>query len=257
MLDINPTREGNTWVWPDGKRLPVVSGGDETATPGATGTPPPPPPPPAPTHPQLAGLTPEQLTGLESMNRWMQGIAAREKNEGRQAALKEIVEKFDVPPDKIDDVAAAYKKIREDEQAALTEAQRLMQEASTKEATISETERAAHQIILDGLRTDALMDLGMTRAQAKNALDLVKVEGEVTLDTVVAAATKVKDTFPQLFESNGTETTTPTGQATRRPPVDSQTRGTGTQTGGGAPSDAKARAKERLLQNHPELASNS
>ena len=96
------------------------------------------------------------------------------------------------------------------------------------------------------------MDLGMNREQARNAVHLVNVQGEVTLDSVIAAAEQVKNTFPQLF--TGTETTPPTNGQPARRVVDSQPRGTATQTGGGAPSDAKTRAKERLLQKHPELA---
>lgn len=253
MKDISimgPARIGNKWVWPDGTTLPVVSGGSDLSqnqgTPppppdpaGQGGTPPPPPaggtpPPPPGTPPPPAG---NQADALSKLNEWMKSIAAREKNEGRASVEKDIAERLGMT---LDDAAKVLNQHNEAEREKMTAAERKEADAKKLREDARTEAKQARALIEEVLKQDALMNLGMTREQAKGATNLVQAEiantPEATLANIVAGAEQVKMLYPQLFGSNGVR------------PADSANRGTIPPGNGGGSNTARDRALARLRQ---------
>lgn len=216
--------------------------------PPTPGYPPPAPPAPAPPPPPPTGASADELHRL---NQWAQSFAAREKAEGRAAVEKDIAEKLGMT---LEEAAEFVKRMKDADAANLTEAQRLHQEGTEAKTQAERLAAEAHQIILDSLRQDALMRLGMTREQAVQAQGMLQLPETVTLEGVVAAADALKLGFPQLFpagSSTGNGHGAP-GSTERHQggPVDTATRG-GPPPATGSGSSAKDRALARLRTQSP------
>lgn len=223
---------------------PPAPGQPPAPAPPQGGSPPGQPPANNPTHDELAAI-----------QAWGNSFAAREKAEGRASVEREIAEKLGCT---LDEAAEFLKKAREADQASMTEAQRLMTQAQEKDTKATAATQAAHQMIYDGLREDALVQQGMSREQAKLSRNLIHIEGEVTVESVVAAAERIKLGFPQMFNASppppsgdGGGNGAP-GSPDRQHggPVDSTTRGTPTPGQGGGQT-AKDRALARLRSESP------
>lgn len=229
-----PRRVGNVWLWPDGTKLPVVSGGTDTPP----GTPPanPPATPPPGTPPPSGGGSGPTAESLDKLNEWMRGIAAREKAEGRASVEKQIAETLGMTLEEAKKLVDA--KVEAD-RAQMTEAERKFDDAKKLREDGRNDKREAEKLIMDMLKQDALMDLGMTRVQAKGAVDLLQADvansPEMTMANIAAGAQQVKVAYPQLF--------TPT----RSGPPDSTTRGAPPANNGGG-NDARDRATARLRE---------
>lgn len=195
--------------------------------------PPTPAPPPAPTPP--AGPSAEELQRLDA---WKQAQVVQSQAEARQAVLNEVAQQLGCS---LEEAATRLKAATDANNAGLGEAERKLAEAQALGVSAAATNQAANQLILDTLKADALMDLGMTRNQARASVNLVQTPAEVTVESVVAAAKNVKDLFPAMFG-------TPSGSGgAPGAPVDSYTRG-GPMPTGNAPVSAIERGRARFAQ---------
>jgi hypothetical protein len=225
MSDGNPTAPGSP---PTGAPPPSPAGQPPAAPPPGS----PPPPPPAPGQPSDPGFAER----LNKLNEWAQKWGAREKADGRASVEREIAEKLGMS---LDDAATLIQKGREAEQANMTEAEKKLAEAAERETKANTRYQEGTQLLRDMMCQDALMAQGMTREQARQAVPLMNIQGQVTLDSIVAAAEAVRLGFPQLFAA-------PAGGGNGQPgPVDSATRG-GPPSNPSPGSTARDRALARL-----------
>lgn len=192
----------------------------------------------------------------EELNR----IAAREKNEGKQAALREIAEKFGMS---IEDAEQLIKAKREADTAQMSEAERKLAEADEKIRKAEERERAADERELQANVRDALRDAGVSKDVVQRAGRLLDVEVGADEAKIKDEVEALKKVMPELFKSESTEgegqnesgETKGKGESKETKAPDTKTRGTPPPKGEGAKSGAD-KAKERLMSRHPHLAQN-
>lgn len=222
----------------------------QTQPPGSPppGTPPASPPAPTPPPPPSGGGG--DVDALHKLNEWAKSWGAREKAEGRAAVEKQIAENLGMT---LEEAKVVLDKHRESEQANLTEAEKKLLDAQKEREKARGETQIANQVVFEVLASDALVNLGLTREQAKGLIPLVKVEGSPTGESmvaaIVAAAQNVRNLYPQFFPADGSPAGggssnggAPGGQG--RPP-DSATRGAPASPPASG-SDAKERARARL-----------
>lgn len=208
---------------------------DEPTTPPAT-----PPPPPQP----------DPLAQLDS---WAKSFGAKEKNEGKAAALRQVQEALGMTPE---EAKAFIEAAKEKEREGMAEADRKLAEANEKEAKAQAALAQASQRELNAEIRAALIEAGIPRAQAATVAPMVQVELKDWDEAKVGeAVTKLKSDLPQLFSSSTEEEEEeeqgpPAGQPAG---TDTTTRGTKPK-GGGKPTSSKDRARARFLERYPEHA---
>ena len=203
---------------------------------------------PAPTPTSDPALPdPKAKDDLTKLRDWAQSFAAREKQEGRNSVLKDVAEKLGM---NLDDAAKLIQSGKEAEEAKLTEAEKRLARATERNEEARKLNRQAEQIILDTLKIDALMDLGMSRAAARASTDLVKVDtsGTVSVESVVEAATATRAIFPQLFTATPPPPGGHAGNGDRLRPTDSASRAVAQPAAPG--NSARERAEARLIERH-------
>lgn len=139
----------------------------------------------------------EKLLPQSEVNR----IAATEKEAGKRAAEQELANRLGVPLDEAEQILKAH---RERQDAAKTEAEKA-KEAAEAEKREAEAEKQAAKAEVHETRLE--------RAFAKTGLALdddeklarirrmVTVEVGASYDDVLADVTKLKESFPELFEA--------------------------------------------------------
>lgn len=200
----------------------------------------PPPPPPTPDP-------------LQQLNTWAQSIGAKEKAEGKAAALRELQESLGMTPE---EAKQFIEQAKTRQREGMEEADRKLAEATEKETAAASKLEAATRRELNAEVRAQLVEAGMTREQASAVIPLVQVDVKDWDDAkVTEAITGLRTTLPQLFPSETTPP--PTGQTsppapTGQGPPDSTPRGGPPPPSGGQPN-RQEKARQRLLQRHPDL----
>lgn len=127
-------------------------------------------------------------------------IAAREKNEGKAAAQRELAEQLGVS---IEDAKAIIKRSQEVEDGKKSEADK-DREAAAKEKQAAEADRAAakkevHEARLERAFAKEGFDTEADAAKAARLLRMVTVEPGATYEDVLKDVQAVKADFPALF----------------------------------------------------------
>ncbi|WP_282795771.1 hypothetical protein [Streptomyces sp. CC224B] len=200
----------------NGRPVHVIAGGSGDDDP----TPDPAAPAPAPTptpkdvldrkaDPGKAGEDEETVTVTQ---RRMNLLLTREKDQGRQAALRSLAAEAGLDPDGVD--AAALKKVlaeaKKIKDAHLSEEQRRdaeltqrEQDLAAREAAAEKAAAAAENQLREATRSAQLVSLGATGQDLEDALLLLNkaLEDDPDADeaTVAKAAAALKKRRPQLF----------------------------------------------------------
>lgn len=224
-------REGSWWIFEDGVRLPVVSGGSDI--PPA----PPAPPTPKPTDPPAPAPTDKSFT-QDDVTR----IATREKAEGRQAGINEMMKELGVTD--LEEGKALLKRIRDAEDAQKTQSQRDAEAAATAKAEAEADKAEAAQERLLARMERALTRAGVPAERLDKVVRLLDLNDPKADDAKVTEAVEaVKKDFPELF----------TGAAPpdpgRNPPKPSDPGGPPRPP---APTDSKGQAKSLLESRHSD-----
>ncbi|MFJ8363994.1 hypothetical protein [Streptomyces sp. NPDC093984] len=168
----------------DGRPIFPILGADLTAPsnqqlPPAPGTDPAAPPAPLPDQ--------------DALNR----LLVREKQQGERAAVRKLVEQLGFT--KTDDLTTFVLQQREAQAAQLSEIERREQVAA--EATAAAQAREAQAIAREraAVRRSALVALGATGEDLKDAERLLVIEDDADEDTVTEAAQALKARRPELF----------------------------------------------------------
>lgn len=220
-------RKNNRWLFSDGTWLPVVAGGIDN---------PPSPPPPAPPAP--APPEPGKSFTQDDITR----IATREKAEGRQAGINEILKELGVTD--LEEGKTLLKRIRDAEDAQKTQAQKDAEAALTAKA---EADKARKEAALERLmaKTErALLKAGVPDTKLEKVAKLVSLDSKADDAAIAQAVEDVKKDFPELF----------TGAAPpdpgKNPPKPSDPGGPPRPP---APTDSKGQARSLLESRHPKL----
>ncbi|WP_330306213.1 MULTISPECIES: hypothetical protein [unclassified Streptomyces] len=138
-------------------------------------------------------LPPAQVPDQEALNR----LLAREKQQGERAAIRKLVEQLGFT--KTDDLTTFVQQQREAQAAQLSEIERREQVAA--EATTAAQRREAQAVVREraAVRRSALVALGATGDDLKDAERLLAVEDDADEDTIAEAATALKARRPELF----------------------------------------------------------
>ncbi|WP_330309894.1 MULTISPECIES: hypothetical protein [unclassified Streptomyces] len=176
--------------WRDGRPIFPILGADPT-DPSNQQRPPAPSTDPA--------VPPAQVPDQGALNR----LLAREKQQGERAAVRKLVEQLGFT--KTDDLTSFVQQQREAQVAQLSEIERREQVAA--EATTAAQRREAQAVVPEraAVRRSALVALGATGDDLKDAERLLAVEDDADEDTIAEAATALKARRPELFAA----TTTP------------------------------------------------
>ena len=203
-------------VWSDGTVLPLIGGGEGPVTPpGAPGNPnpaPPAPTPPPPPPPPAGGVPQEQVTA----------IAAREKEEGRRAAIREVQDLLGCTPE---EAKAALDRQREAERQQMSDAERAKADAETAKAEAEADRQKARTTLLQARVTSALILSGLSLpAEAQARQDrLAAVARMVDVSDpdeakVVEAVEKLKASVPEMFTGAPGASPIPSGTPGGSPP---------------------------------------
>ncbi len=209
---------------------------------GGGGTPPAPPAPAdPPTPPAPSGGAPEKTFAQAEVDR----IAAREKDEGRRAALASVTDALGCTPEEAKAILDAH-RAAEDEQK--TEAQRAREKAdadaataveATAKATRAERDARLAMILLGSGVTIEVDEQGVPKGRAARILSLVTagLPNDADSAKLVEAVEAVKVDMPELFGGpapNGGGVKPPSGEPGTPPPP-----------GAPAPAGGLARGAER------------
>lgn len=157
------------------------------------------PPAPAPPAPPVEQTPPpEKMLSQSEVNR----IAAREKDEGKAAALKEVQESLGVD---LDTAKQILKEHNERTESQKTEAEKA-RAAADKEKEQAAAERAAATAELHQARVDRAFLAAGVSDEAKIAKfgKLLDVAEGATPDDIKAAVEHLKTDMPELFSSTVT-----------------------------------------------------
>lgn len=195
--------------------------------------PPPPPPTQIPLSTQNANLIPQDQVNA---------IAAREKDEGKRAGQREMLEALGF--NSADEAKAFFKKAKDDEKARMSETERREKEAQEAEAKAKEAEAKANAKLREANICAELQDQGVPKAQTKLVAKMVELDDSVVDDEkkISEAVAALKKAMPNLFTAQGGSATPPGSHPTPPP------RGAPA-----PPKDAAAQARELLYERHPRL----
>lgn len=210
-----PEPDDNPTTPPAGQGQPDMSTRHSAATPG-DGQP-----------PETLQLTQDRLTRL----------LASEKDQGRRAAQRELLEQLGV--ETLDQAKAVLQREKEAEDARKTEAERLAEQARQDRAQAQADREAARQELLDSRVRAALIASGVEDGEDLGDLvGLVKATSDDDSGTIREKVDALRQRRPGLFTTAGPQdgfTPAPTGRGTGTPPARHQ-QGTG---------DAYTRGAER------------
>ncbi|MEU4094471.1 hypothetical protein [Streptomyces sp. NPDC026673] len=146
---------------------------------------------------------PAQLPDQETLNR----LLAREKQQGERAAVRKLVEQLGFT--KTDDLTAFVQAQRDAQAAQLSEVERREQAAAA--ATTAAEQREARAILREraAVRRAALVALGATGDDLKDAELLLVVEEDADEDAVAEAAAALQQRRPELFTAATTDPAPP------------------------------------------------
>jgi hypothetical protein len=160
-------------------------------------------------------------------------IAAREKGEGKQAAINDLLQQTGA--ESIDDVLAAYTEYQGIQEAVTTEADRANQRAEKLEKRATQAEERYTNTLREYALRDSLRDAGINPERLKGAMRLadlsaLEVDGEGNVQNVEAVVEAVQTEAPEWFGEQA------------RPRVNApQTTGTGVQRPTGDPNQDMGR----------------
>lgn len=223
---------GLRFVWDDqaGKLRPLPMGAEGENDPK-------PPDPPAPKQ----GDPDEPKTlSQDEVNR----IAAREKQQGREAAMREVSDQLGVPVEEAKRIIDAAQAAKD---AQKTEAERARDEAEAEKAAAAADRQTAAREIHESRVDRALLFAGYDATADEEGEKLtrlrrmVNVEPGATLEDVQADVAKIAEGFPELFARKG-------GGTPPAPPRAPSTTPGGTPPKRQAPEGAMARGAERAKQ---------
>ncbi|MCX4431434.1 hypothetical protein [Streptomyces mirabilis] len=155
-----------------------------------------------PSNQQLGGQDPNaaappvagQPVDQEALNR----LLAREKQQGERAAIRKLVEQLGFT--KTDDLATFVQQQRDAQAAQLSEIERREQAAAV--AVAREAQAVARETA--AVRRSALVALGATGDDLKDAERLLVVEDDADEDVIAGAAAALKARRPELFGTTAT-----------------------------------------------------
>ena len=185
------------WLYSDGTTLPVIRGGDGDDPPAGTAT-------------GGTGSDKKDPTfSQEDLNR----IAAREKDEGKRAALADVAKTLGCT---LEEAAQIIKAHKEADDKQKSEAQRA-QEAADKAKADAEKEKADAAREKHIARVErALLKAGVPDGKLERVARMLDAEVGADLDKIEAAAKDLKKEFPELF--TGTKQGPPNSDPPGTPP---------------------------------------
>lgn len=192
------TSNGRTfWLYSDGTSLPVIQGGDgSTENDGENGG--------------TGGSGGNGNTGSTFTQEDLNRIAAREKDEGKRAALSEVAKTLGCT---VEEAADIIKRSKEADDAQKTEAQRAKEAAERAKAEADEEKaqaaREKHIVRVER----ALLKAGVPDAKIERVARMMDVEVGAEPEKLDEAAKALKKDFPELFAtgSGGTNDSDPPG----------------------------------------------
>ena len=221
---ITPT-SGRWKGWPcylyeDGTIFPVIRGGDGDDPPAGD--------PPGGGTGGSGGNDQQTFTQAE-LNR----IAAREKEEGKRAAARELAEQLGCTVDEAKELIA---RARAQDDSQKTEAQKA-REAADKEKADAEKERAEAAKEKHTARIErCLLKAGVPDTKLDKVARMLDVEVGAEIDKIDEAAKELKKEFPELFAGE------------RKPPPGSDPGGSGGKPPVKPNEDAFTRGADRAKQ---------
>lgn len=168
-------------------------------------------------------------------------IAAREKEQGKRSGVQGLLKLFGLSNE--DELKEFAKRVKDQEDAKLSEADRKAKEAEAAKAEAERYKREAETTLLTARKVEALQEAGLTLAAARRVADLVKIQSGDDDAAVKAAVDGLKKDMPALFSKAETEGGNKLPDGSPKPPP-RKTQGTATSTD---------KAREILYQRHPNL----
>ncbi|MEU6318140.1 hypothetical protein [Streptomyces sp. NPDC047009] len=138
-------------------------------------------------------VPPAQPMDQEALNR----LLAREKQQGERAAIRRLVEQLGFT--KTDDLTSFVQQQRDAQAAQMSEVERREQAAADATAAAAAREAQALARERAAVRRAALVALGATGEDLKDAERLLAVDDDADEDTVAEAAETLKARRPELF----------------------------------------------------------
>jgi hypothetical protein len=171
------------WLYSDGTMLPVIRGGDGDD---------PPKDPPDPKDDGKEDPKKDTTFTQEELNR----IAAREKDEGKRAALADVAKTLGCT---VEEAASIIKTAREADDKQKSEAQR-SQEAADKAKAEADAEKAEAAKEKHTARVErVLLKAGVMDEKLEKVARMLDAEVGAEVDKIEAAAKDLKKEFPELF----------------------------------------------------------
>ena len=192
-------------VFSNGKRLPVIAGGSDV--------PPPSDPPVNDDTPPPNPTTSKTVTSEE-----MARIAAREKEEGRRAAQRELAEQLGVSVEEAKQIISNHRTAEEQNK---TEAQREKEAAAAERAAAAQEKAAAAEERHRARIERSIMLAGVTDEKRIERISrLLDVEVGADPDAVSSAVATLKEEMPEIFGStaDGEAPKPPAGVPGGKPP---------------------------------------
>lgn len=222
-----------SWLYSDGTILPVIAGGDGSTDDGNNGD-----------GTDGSNGSSDDDSNPKFTQKDLNRLLAREKSDGKRVATAEVLQALGVQ--NMDEAKDMIQKLREAEQAQLSDAEKAKNAAELAKA---EADKAKADAALERklARIErALIRAGASEEHIDRVSRLVDVEDDADQDKINEAVEALKEDMPALFEAPG-ETNgrapdpKPPGSNPGRPP---RTAGQGTPT----PVEA---AKAVLAARHP------
>lgn len=236
-----PERVGSEWVWPDGFRLPVISGGAEDdgddsgdADDGDDG--------------DDGGSTDDAALKRQ------QRIMAKEKGQGKRQGQREVLEALGF--ESLDDAKKFADELKSAQDSKLDETARLTKERDDAKAEAArvrqEVARDRHNLTIE----KALLKDGVDPKMTAKVARLLDIEVGSDEEEITAAIAELAEDMPQLFAEPGgnEEDDDEDGEEPARRPSLRESGGVSTDPGRGPKGKRKVsaadRAQERLRSRH-------
>lgn len=221
-------------IFADGTVLPLVSGGAEEEE----------------EEEEEEEDKPKTFTQAE-VNR----ISAKEKREGKKAAIKEFLAELGV--EGLESEADLKKAVQNQKKSGQEESEALVELRDSLAKAQSDLEKANDKLASNTLRgkiVDALIEEGMTAKAARKASRLVEVDAKAEDDEITGAVEELKAEMPNLFSvSNATD-----DDAEDKDRGGSKNQGKNSDAGppprkkGQQQETPESRAKARLAKDYPK-----
>lgn len=194
-------RGRDCWLYSDGTILPVIAGGD--------GDDPPKDPPKGDPDPSKGDKKDPPTFSQEELNR----IAAREKDEGKRAALAEVAKTLGCT---VEEAVEFVKKAKADDEKHKSDAQKAQEAADKAKADADkEKDEAAKEKHMARVER-ALLKAGVPDSKLERVARMLDAEVGATPEKIDDAAKDLKKEFPELF--TGKEAGPPGSDPPGKPP---------------------------------------